>query len=73
MSKVYQHLKTEKRKSIIKNGFRAAGITDIVTQVCIGNILTVDPCVKTGCTRINVLTIIMTMIIFASLFDFVLC
>ena len=36
MNKVYQHLKTEKGKSIIKNGFRAAGITDIVSQVRIG-------------------------------------
>ena len=43
MNKVYQHLKTEKGKSIIKNGFRAAGITDVVSQVRIGNMLTLDP------------------------------
>ena len=43
MIKVYRHLKTEKGKVIIKNDFQAAGITDIISQVRIGNMPTLDP------------------------------
>ena len=43
MIKVYRHLKTEKGKAMIKNDFRAAGITDIISQVRIGNMPTLDP------------------------------
>ena len=43
MIKLYRHLKNGKRKSDDKNDFRAAGITDILSQVRIGNMPTLDP------------------------------
>ena len=33
VSKVYEHLKSDKAKQVILNGFRAAGITEAVTKI----------------------------------------
>ena len=33
VSKVYEHLKSDKGKQVILNGFRAAGITEAVTKI----------------------------------------
>ena len=43
MDDLYQHLKSEQGKEIIKTGWRAAGITDILKDARMGNGNTVRP------------------------------
>ena len=43
MDDLYQHLKSEQGKEIIKTGWRAAGITDILKDARMGNGNTIRP------------------------------
>ena len=43
MRQIYEYMKSEKGKSIILSGWKAAGITKAIRQGCVGVISTLNP------------------------------